>query len=377
MVVGVTIAVSRCARWALAVVAASVADQSHRRLGRGRCELRERARRLALERRGRLDPGCRRRLLVPVREGDGGDDARRPDVFDQPRRHGGTGAPLRRVPLWASGRIERRRRRRERDRTGRSPRGYGAAGPRRAAARARPRDVGRPLANGARPLDAGVARRGPGAHRNQRPDLCLPGLLEVQGRRHVDVRRLRPPSVDRALDEEPSPLVPASNWGGGFGWDVLAMDGLLAGAGLRRTARRRPGQRDDPSPVAFPRSRPERRSPSTPPTIVGTARRRMLAGVPGTWGRGEPSPSATSGGLRRRGCGLHADPGRHAEDVHAEAPTRGTRSRRPVTATPRAGPGSPRRRRRRQSSRPEARSRRGRRRSSRRRSPASPWRARR
>ena len=155
--------------------------------------------------------------------------------------------------------------------------------------RARPRGERRPLASQSRQVDAGVGERGRSPHRRERDDLRVARLLEDVARRHTGLCGNRQPAVDRALDEgrvadrarlelERARL------------DVLAVDVVPDGAGLREVRRRRPCRRADRRPVRDQaRIRPGAPSSSTPPTIVGTAKAGgKLAGLPGTWAGGKP-----------------------------------------------------------------------------------------
>src|SRR5204863_4130099 len=78
----------------------------------------------------------------------------------------------------------------------------GAAEVGRLAARARPGGERRAEPEPPGGVDAGVARRGAGPHRRERPRLRLAQLLEELARRYGRLRRRRTPPLDRALDEQ-------------------------------------------------------------------------------------------------------------------------------------------------------------------------------
>ena len=86
----------------------------------------------------------------------------------------------------------------------------------------------------------------------------------------------------------PSPLVPAADWAG-LGWTFWQWTKCTQAAGFAHCGDGDRAHGPSPAPFAikpYPGGAP---APSTPPTIVGTAKAgTQLVGVPGTWGGGKP-----------------------------------------------------------------------------------------
>ena len=204
----------------------------------------------------------------------------------------------------------------------------------------------------ARAVDAGVARRGEGAHGRERLRLRVAELLEGDARQHVRVRARRVPAVDRALDEERR-AERAGQQLGRARLDVLAVDGLRERARLRSLRRRRPVRRPDPAPIAIPavpdrraRARACRRRSSAPSRSACCSRPSRAR-----WSGGKPIAFTYQWQqLRRRRQRLHADLRRDLRDVHADDRRRRARAHRHRH-------GAERRRRRRAASRADGRGR--------------------
>ena len=302
--------------------------------------------------RDRLAAGRRRVVHAsPSAKATEGNDAHRPDVLDQPRRRG-DGRPARSAPITSRGLAAPATPALIANAIAQADLFLDVAQPQagRAAARARPRDEGRPVARRRSQtwtsawLDEVAARTGV-----QRARLRVAELLEDRARRH-DRRRRRPAirSGSRTGRRTPRRSSRAANWGG-LGWTFWQYTSDCARARLSRMRRRRPLQRRRSvrgrDPARIPAARRRR---ALPPTIVGTAQTgKTLAGVPGTLERRQAGRRSRYQWQRCDAAGAGCLPivGRDFGDLRPGRPP--TSAMRSASPSPRRAPAGRDRRRRR------------------------------